>query len=112
MSSRPTQYWVVGQKVLDKIKNEAPPDVQVALRDLLLELRTDPYPRPGRYNVSEVKGTQLKHLYVAWCDEARVSYRVAQDQPAILLLGVHWFGPPEGPDEGEDDDGWDFSLAA
>jgi hypothetical protein len=85
--------------------------VREALRDLLIELSTDPYPRPGRLNVSEVKGTNYRHLYVAWCDEARVAYRVAQDQPVILLVAVHWFGPPDGPDDGDNGE-WDFALAA
>ena len=103
-------YPVVGQKVLDQVRDQAPGRVQEALRTLLNELMTDPYPREGRHNVSEVKGTHHRHLYVAWSDEVRVAYRVTQDQRVIYLVAVHWFGPPEGPD---DEDGeWDFALAA
>ena len=104
---------MVGQKVLDIVLNEAPPDVRESVLDLLLELQNDPYPRPGRYNVSPMKGTTLPHTYVAWCPKARVSYRIAQDHPVILLVGIHWFGPPSGPEDGEfPDTGWGFGLAA
>jgi hypothetical protein len=103
---------VAGQKVLDQIKIRAPAHIQTAIRDLLHELQTDPYPRADRRNVAAMRGVNTRHLYVAWCDEARIAYRVAQDQPVILLVGVHWLTPPDGPDEGEDYDGWDFTLAA
>lgn len=103
-------YPVVGQKVLDQVRDEAPRHIQEAFRALLDELMNDPYPRVGRFNVSEIKGTQYRHLYVAWSDEVRIAYRVTQDQRVIFLVGVHWFGPPEGPDG--DNGEWDFALAA
>lgn len=112
MTSRPSEYWIVGPKVLEQIKEQAPDHVREGLLALLLELRLDPYPGPDRSYVSEMKGTDRKHMYVAWCDDARVWYQVMQDQPVIALIGVHWYTPPSDPDEGEDGDGWDFTLAA
>jgi hypothetical protein len=112
VTARPSAFLVKGQKVLDLIKNEAPPHVQEGIQDLLLELQTNPYPAPGRFNVSPMKGTDLKHTYVAWCDVAEINYRVAQDQPAILLIGAHWRSPSGGPDGGEDFEVFGFRMAA
>jgi hypothetical protein len=65
---------------------------------------------PGRTNVAEMRGVDQKHLYVAWCESAEVSYVVTQDQPAIRLVGVRWSHAPDDPDGGNSVG--DYPLAA
>lgn len=80
-------------------------------RELMQVLETDPYPAPGRRYVAPFKGTTVKNLYVAWHKSIDVTYRVAQDQPVILLVGAYWH-KPEDPDDGDGVGPDDFMLAA
>lgn len=116
MRPKPSHFYIAGKKVLDQVRDQAPDDVKRSFAELMAALEPDPYPQPGRNYVAEMR-VGIKHLYVAWTDLVHVSYRVAQDQPVILLVGVHWFGPPSGPDDGDQKDGdpWSglqFGLAA
>lgn len=111
MRSKPQEFRVRGQRVLDLIESKAPPEARAQLLDLLLLLQKDPYPGKARPFVSEFRGGSdvPKHTYVAWGEDVHVVYRVAQDQPVVLLAGAHW--TPRGGDD-DDDESADFPLAA
>lgn len=94
MTSRPSRYLIRGRKVLTQLQ-AAPPHHRQALFDLFGQLADDPYPNDS--NIAEFRGGPLKHTYVAWGQGGvTVMYRVAQDQPVIILIGATW---PTDPDD-------------
>lgn len=101
--NRPSRYLIRGTSVLDQAL-PWPDPVRQALFNLLDELSVGPYP-DQHPDASPVRGSDLRHHYVAWKGAVNVVYRVMQDQPVIVLVGVHWRGPGRGPGGGEDGDG-------
>lgn len=78
---------------------------------MLTELEHGAYPDQCPF-VAEAKGTDLNHCYVAWKDGVSIFYRITQDQPVIIIVGVHWRSGPEGDRDGEPEPELDWTLAA
>lgn len=78
---------------------------------MLAELENGAYPDQCSF-VAEVRGTELNHCYVAWMDGVNVFYRITQDQPVIVVVGVHWRSGPDDDQEGEPEPELDWTLAA
>lgn len=112
MTSRPSRHLIrVKQRTLDRLAN-APERVRRIFWETLEILEHGPYPHECAF-AAEAKGTGLKHCYVAWRDGVNLLYRITQDQPVIVVVGVHWKSGPDDNGDGEPGpDEWDFSLAA
>lgn len=94
MAGQPSKWLIVGQKVLDEVRDKAPPDVKKAFAALVAGLASGPYPGVNMRRAAAAPGLNQNHLYVAWHENVEVMYLVMQDQPVVSLVGVHWHPSP------------------
>lgn len=100
MSRAPSKWKVVGQKVLDEVRDKAPEEVKRAFANIVTQLTAGPYPGVTMPHATPAPGIAQNHLYVAWEGDVEVMYLVMQDQPVVSLVAVHWPRPAEPSLEG------------
>ena len=104
MTSRPTQYFIVGQKVIDEVNEMAPTSVEQTFVDILRALERGPYPGDNMLHCVEARGFSYPNTYITWHDDLLVLYQVMVDQPVISLVGVTWTPPRRSIGEDTDDE--------
>lgn len=90
MTSRPSKYWVVGQKVLDEVRDRAPVSVKETVVGILRILEVGPYPGDSILRVIEPRGIPHRNAFIVEHDGVYILYQVMLDQPAIYLIGIDW----------------------
>ena len=87
---RPTRWYIVGEKVLSEVRDNAPDDVKEIFANITRSLEQGPYPGNNMLHAVETRGFAYPNSFITWHDDVMVLYQVMRDQPVVSLIGVLW----------------------
>lgn len=91
MTSRPSRYLIVGQKVLEEVRDKASEPVRETVAKIVRALETGPYPDDNNLlRIFEPRGISHRNSFIVMHDDVFILYQVMLDQPVIFLIGIDW----------------------
>ena len=90
MTSSPSRWLIVGQKVIDEVAGKAPERVKTCFVEMLRALEGGPYPGNHILHCTEAKGLGYPNAFITWYEDVMILYQVMRDQPVVSLVGVMW----------------------